>query len=836
MTMSRSEPIRVQVTRRIFAATDGGYCILACHGDGRDYIVRVRGAVYEPDDLLDITGHTETHEKYGEQLVADRVEVRLRGLESYEVQRFLAAGRFPGLGPVRARNVVEALGAAALVTLLEDPEAFGRAAKLKGEKLQACHDAMVAYSEAGQGVVEMLALGIWEDTAKEISTAAKAAKQNPMAYCEADPWRLCWMWGLPWTLSETLGDRWKIDKADWRRLDGAVRYEAKQSVNGSTYCLEGELIANVCRRTGQSYEACAEAVRSLQGCDHHRQDTEPLLAYPWPGRVSYRPWHEAEVGIRDWVKQAAVYAPLAGDETRSMLLLGDRLGDLNDQQADAAGIALTYRTAMICGMAGTGKTYVSVAVVRALLTACNRVAIVCPTGKAAARSAEQLEAAGIKGERRKPWGDDWASYRGLVGPSTIHSFLGLRPHKKPMAPGVISVDAVLVDEVSMVDSVLLWQLLSRLNPTRTRLILVGDIRQLPPVQPGCPARDLLNANAPNALPSVELTKIVRQDGVLAQRCCSVLSGEIGPTSKWSAQELPEWTVYPVTETTLVGAIQRLAQKINPALGQTWRQLQIISPRRDAGVWGCKDLNKKLQAWTQGTEPEKPTLMIGDKVLWTENDHELDLVNGDQGFVVALGDDKNLDVDFSGRLVTIPKDKRRHLQLAYAITVHKMQGSECPVVAVICHRSAGPLLRRDLLYTAVTRGKKHVVIFDCESASKAAARNDKSEERCTVLDRMLREAVDAETQPPAPTATAGIPDSGGSGGEAGAAGVNDPGLVQGGEDQVKEPIAQGDLDRVADRRDPGEQCSAVHPVNGHRCRLPAGHAGGHYVNPPKEIKL
>jgi exodeoxyribonuclease V alpha subunit len=410
-------------------------------------------------------------------------------------------------------------------------------------------------------------------------------------------------------------------------------------------------------------------------------------------------------------------------------LLDAEGGELNPEQRDAVKIALSFSISLMTGGAGSGKTYA----VSTLTSIAERlelkVVLAAPTGKAAKRLEE------------------------VVGheASTIHRLLGFNGHTYSRdALNPIEPDILVVDEVSMVDVPLAWRLFQAVDRTRTAVVLVGDHNQLPPVGPGNLMRDLVRSQG---IPTTVLTRIIRQAGVLKENSTAVLAGEVRPTSKVQVGGRRPW--YVIDKFTDREDVRRMllllfAEALHERLGYDLiRDVQVLTPTHK-GPLGTVELNIELQRLLQkklfgfdvpDVEPgRRPLFYAGDKVIQTRNDYELGVMNGAMGIVLGAETDGGFTVGFDGQPVEIGPEALGNLQLAYATSIHKVQGSEFPCAVVIAHKSHSFMHHRNLLYTAVTRATESVVILGDRWGIDNCATKRQVDRRNTFLSFMLHSAA------------------------------------------------------------------------------------------------
>jgi exodeoxyribonuclease V alpha subunit len=391
--------------------------------------------------------------------------------------------------------------------------------------------------------------------------------------------------------------------------------------------------------------------------------------------------------------------------------------------------ALTYSISLMTGGAGSGKTY-SVSTIATIADCLElKIVLAAPTGKAAKRLEEVV-------------GRD---------ASTIHRLLGFNGHTYSRdALNPIEADILVVDEVSMVDVPLAWRLFDAVDLARTAVILVGDHNQLPPVGPGNLLRDLVQSRA---IPTTVLTAILRQAGVLKENSTAILTGEVRPTAGEKVDARRPWYVsdtFTDREDIRRMLLLLFDEVLNERLGyDLLRDVHVLTPTHK-GSLGTAELNIELQRLLQRKlfrfEPpaveagHRPRVYRGDKVIQTKNDYDLGVMNGAMGFVLEAAADGSLTIDFDGRPFRIEGDSDAigNIQLAYATSIHKVQGSEFPCAVVIVHKSHAFMHHRNLLYTAVTRAKKSVIILGDRWGIDNCAAKRQVDQRKTFLSFLLHE--------------------------------------------------------------------------------------------------
>jgi exodeoxyribonuclease V alpha subunit len=390
--------------------------------------------------------------------------------------------------------------------------------------------------------------------------------------------------------------------------------------------------------------------------------------------------------------------------------------NLSGAQRTAVEAALAHKVLIITGGPGTGKTTIIRFILGLVGGALPALALAAPTGKAAKRLSE-------------------ATGRPA---STIHRLLeaGAKGFARN-ADHPLEVELVIVDESSMIDTLLMEALLAAL-PDHVRLVLVGDVDQLPSVGPGRVLGDLIDSGR---YPLARLETVFRQSegGLITANAHAIRKGEAPDLSRPEGETLRDFYFLPEPDPErIVDKIRTLVlERIPQAFGLDPRgELQVLTPMH-RGATGAQNLNRLLQGWLNPEGAEipfgEPRFRVGDKVMQTRNDYEHMVFNGDMGEIAGYDAQEGLvRIDFDGREVIYERRQLDHLTLGYAITVHKAQGSEYPAVVLPLTTHHAIMLQRNLLYTAITRGRRLVVVVGTEKAVGMAVRNARPVVRHTGL--------------------------------------------------------------------------------------------------------
>jgi exodeoxyribonuclease V alpha subunit len=678
-----------------------------------------------------LEGRFEENARFGRQFKADRftelVPATVEGLE-----RYLASGFIAGIGDKLASRIVETFGTATIEVIVNSPGRLDEVPGLGKKRAQALQDAFRERRGAQDALVFLLGLGIARGLAMRI---LKRYGDDTVAAVRRNPYKLAQeVHGIGFIKADQVAAGLDIAQDHPERIRAGLIHTLREARDeGHVRLGRPTLLRHAETLLGVSPD------KILPILDELAHDGRVVLAPPdgtgpdpLDPQVYLATLFEAEQGAAWHIARLASVArppktPVARVEAASA-----RLGiALAPGQRDAVLLALDHPVVIVTGGPGTGKT----TIIRTLLEASTfpegRIALAAPTGRAAKRMAEATNRTS----------------------STLHRLLEFNPGEGAFGRdelNPIAADLVIIDEASMVDLPLFYSLVRALADG-CRLVLVGDRDQLPPVGPGSPLTDLI---ALGKVPVARLTEIYRQgkNSAIVEAAHDMNSGRpVAPTPNgqplqdfyFIAREEPDQIRQLVESLVKTRIPERFG--LDPV-----RDIQVLSPMR-MGPIGVEALNQALQQLLNPLPPEpdgfrlegetrQSPFRVGDKVMQIRNDYERGVFNGDLGFVRAF-DRGQLHVEVDDKLVTYERDAWDDLVLAYAVTVHKSQGSEYPAVIVPVSTQHFKMLRRNLLYTAVTRGKRLVVLIGTEKAMRIAVSNQTVEERHSGLQAAVKKALD-----------------------------------------------------------------------------------------------
>ncbi|MSP55239.1 MAG: ATP-dependent RecD-like DNA helicase [Myxococcales bacterium] len=652
----------------------------------------------------------------------------MRGMEKY------LASALPGVGEELARRIVEHFGLDTLTILADSPDRLVEVAGIRGKTLERIKEQCVE-GKAEQQL--MVLLRGFELPAGAAHRVIERFGKDAHSVVQRTPYRLTEVRGIGFRTADQIAMANGMNRDSPERVGAAILHVLEACEDeGSCYLPEAVVVERVCGfdidvgpvRAG--VDQLAELGRIV------RKDVIGSTSYPERERPIYRvAMDRIEANVARLLRARVSAAPaLAVDIVAAQTAAGI---ELSAQQAEAVRTALTSGLTVITGGPGTGKT----TIVKVLLAAAHqrglKVGLASPTGRAARRLAETC-----------------ATAAGPAEAKTLHRMLEFNPLDGGFVRGVekpVEADLVLVDEASMVDLRLAEALLLALGP-RARLVLVGDVDQLPSVGAGRVLADVIrSAGALGQVPVARLTAIYRQAQAssIVRNAWRVNRGELPISSEHEEGMARDFFVLRQEDAEEArGLLLRVVLERLPKLGfEPTRDVQVLTPMH-AGPLGTVMLNKVLQdalnprtgllgggAGGHELTIGKRVFRAGDRVLQTKNDYDLDVFNGDVGRVLDVTP-SGLTADFDGRLVQLGLLPLESVEHAYAISIHKSQGSEYPAVIAIVHHSHFVMLRRNLLYTALTRARRFVCLITSGRGLTTAVSRPGEDNRWTGLKERL----------------------------------------------------------------------------------------------------
>ncbi|NMC55544.1 MAG: ATP-dependent RecD-like DNA helicase [Chloroflexi bacterium] len=700
---------------------ENGYTIAKLIPRGKSQEITVVGTLTGANvgESLRLQGMWINHVQYGRQFEVRSFEVTMPATVE-GLRKYLGSGLIKGIGPVNAGRIVDSFGIETLDVIESAPQRLLEVAGIGEKRVEMI---LKAWEEQKQIKEIMLFL---QSNGVSTSLAVKIYKQygqNAIQVVRTDPYRLARdIYGIGFKTADKIARQMGIAEDAPSRIQAGLLFALGQlSGEGHCFAERGQLLTAAAGLLEIEAALCEPQVDLLVAQGDLILEEEALYLPPF---------HYAEVGAAGKLRRIQTDARdrLAVFKTINWPLAFDALDkvssfQLTEQQKLAVRMALTEKVSVLTGGPGTGKSTITFSIIQLLKERYCTVLLAAPTGRAAKRLSE---ATGLEAK----------TIHRLLEYSPTSSDAFVRDQENPL-----DADMIIIDETSMVDILLLNHLLSAIE-TGSHLVFVGDVDQLPSVGPGNVLRDMIDSGE---IPVTRLDTIFRQseDSYIIVNAHRINQGEFPQFSTQSKDFFlfPEEDAEKAADRVVELATTRIKSKFgfNP---QT--DIQVLSPMH-RGDTGVSELNRRLQSELNPPSASRTeyrqggrVFREGDRVMQIRNDYERKIFNGDMGVIQQIDlENQALSLDFEGRVVPCEYSQLDELAHAYAVSIHKSQGSEFPVVVIPILMQHYMMLQRNLLYTGVTRARKMVVLVGSKRAIARAVKNNQIARRNTRLASRLR---------------------------------------------------------------------------------------------------
>lgn len=704
--------IRGVVERITYQNPENGYSVLRVAVKGYNELITVVGNLVDANvgSVLLIEGDWKVDKKYGSQFIAQKWEETVPATV-FGIEKYLGSGLIKGVGPKFAKRIVNMFGTDTISVIEDAPERLNEVDGIGKKRVE-----MIVKSWEQQKEIKniMLFLQGYDVSTSFAAKIYKTYGNDSIDIVKSNPYKLADdIWGIGFKTADGIASKLGFDKNCFTRCRSGILYTLNQlGDEGHVYAEKEQLISKSTELLDTEREAVTDALEKILNTSDLILDEEAIYLPPF---------YMAETGVARRLKLLNDFPARIDTNLKvNIQKLQEKIGiEYDEIQAQGIQQAVNAKVMVLTGGPGTGKTTTTLGIIRVLQIMGLRILLAAPTGRAAKR---MTETTGMEAK-------------------TIHRLLEFKPpegyQKNDNSP--LDGDVLIVDESSMIDIILMNSLLKAIPP-HMKLILVGDIDQLPSVGAGNVLRDIIDSEQ---FPVIRLTKIFRQaqSSRIIMNAHRINAGEFPNLSNgrntdffYIEEEEPELAAKKIVE--LVKC--RLPKYCHTAPSD----IQVLSPMQ-RGVVGVANLNILLQ---EAINPsDKCLYRVGrsfrpnDKVMQIRNNYDKEVFNGDIGIISSIDfENRRLTVIFDNRVVEYDVTELDELVQAYAITIHKSQGSEYPVVVMPVMMTHFVMLQRNLVYTGITRAKKMLVLVGTKKAISYAVKHVTVTKRNTKLKKRLKE--------------------------------------------------------------------------------------------------
>lgn len=731
MAEKKLESIKGTVEEITFYNQDNGYTVMEISCGNEAVTVVGNFSQLAVGSQIEASGEWTVHPSYGRQFKADTLTETLPQ-DAAGILRYLSSGIIKGVGRATAEKIVNAFGSESFDVIEKDVD---RLSSIKGISKPAARKIQRSFIEkfaSRQTIEDLKQKGL---THKEAFDAYNFFHENAVEVFDDNPYDFVAAGIYDFDRAEEIAEELDEPVSPGLRAQSLVEHIVDHNISNGHTCLPRDSVV----RTAKAYLSCSDDVAQIavdDAVEYHRLITEDIDGRQFLFTPSA---YNAEKDIADRIKVFVNYPPQESEISGAEIYAFEKANDIefDAKQRKAIEIAVNKGSLILTGGPGTGKTTTVKGIITLMQNRGLDVALAAPTGRAAKRMTELTgcEAKTVHRLLEVEYKD------GSDKPVFVHN------HKNPL-----DVDAVIVDELSMVDIFLFDALLDAL-PLRARLIMVGDKDQLPPVGAGNVLSDMIKSGL---IPVVELDKIFRQamQSLIVTNAHRVVKGEMPVTTDNGVDS----DFFMMHETVPISACRKIVDLVTRRLPAAYSMdpvsdLQVLCPSK-IGETGSQNINIMLQKQLNPPESGKNEIVSrgyilreGDKVMQIKNNYDIPwfksddngmgVFNGDIGILTRIDRAADIiNVKFDDREAMYSVENVGELELAYAMTVHKSQGSEFDGVIIPVVATPQKLAYRNLFYTAVTRAKKLIVLVGTESNVRAMVENDKKSRRYSALLHFL----------------------------------------------------------------------------------------------------
>lgn len=716
-----------QIERITYTNEENGFTIARVKVYGQRDLVTVVGTLMAPTpgEILKMSGEWVNHPKYGEQFKIVHCKTAVPA-SVYGIQKYLGSGLIKGIGPVMAKRIVARFGKDTLDVIENDIETLAEVEGIGKKRIRMVRKAWDDQKEIREVMLFLQTHGVSSGYATKIF---KQYGNRSIEVVKKNPYRLATdIFGIGFITADSIADKLGFAKDSELRAEAGILYVLNQlSDDGHVFYPYEPLIKKCEEVLGVDREVVAGALGTLaynrrvviedlnQEVDAFRENNKAVyLAKYHVSETSIASRLKTLISVSKSIRK--IHSDNAIEWVQKQLAI-----TLAKKQVDAIKCATEKKVMVITGGPGTGKTTIINAILKIFSKLTKKTMLAAPTGRAAKRMSEAT------GHEAK----------------TIHRMLEYRIQKGGFQKNEkhpLSSDLLIVDEASMIDTLLMYHLLKAI-PEKSTFILVGDVNQLPSVGAGNVLKDII---ASGAVPVVELNEIFRQakESRIIVNAHKINKG-ILPSLKPSG---PKDDFYFIEQEDPEAVLKIILELVKERVPRRFGldpidDIQVLTPMHK-GTVGAENLNAELQKALNPREDEvirgNRSFRLNDKVMQVKNNYDKEVFNGDIGRIIRIDpENQEMTLSFDGRDVVYDFADLDEIVLAYAVSVHKSQGSEYSAVIIPILTQHYVLLQRNLIYTGVTRGRKLVVMAGTRKALAIGVKNNRTKKRYTYLRDRLR---------------------------------------------------------------------------------------------------
>lgn len=708
------QKLRCVVERITYQNPENGYSVMKVKVKGYNDLVTLVGNLLEvpAGSVLLCDGEWKIDKRYGSQFAVQSWE-EVMPATTYGIEKYLGSGLVKGIGSKFAQLIVKQFGLDTIDVIETDIKRLYEVPGIGKKRVEKIRESWEKQKDIknvmlflqGYGVSTAYAAKIYRQYGKD---SINKVKENP--YRLADD-----IWGIGFKTADGIANKMEYEKNDLRRCKSGIIYTLNQLANeGHVYAEEEQLVKSALELLEADEEPIRKALSDMSQTEDLKIEDKAIYLPPF---------YYAEIGTAN--RLLALLQESGKDvlaKTLDIKALSEETGiEYDEVQKQAIEEAARSKVMVLTGGPGTGKTTTTQGIIAALKHQGMKILLAAPTGRTAKRMSE---ATGMEAK-------------------TIHRLLEFNPQDgyKRNDENPLEADALIVDECSMIDIILMNNLLKAV-PTSMRLVLVGDIDQLPSVGAGNVLRDIIESHK---IPVIRLTRIFRQaqSSRIVMSAHAINQGRFPDTSNGKQTDF-FFIEQGDPEAVAKEIVNLVKNRLPKAYLRKTSDIQVLTPMQ-RGVVGASNLNMALQS---ALNPSQLALnrggysfRQGDRVMQLRNNYDKEVFNGDLGYVDQIDmEERTLQVNFDGRLVEYDVSELDELTLAYATTIHKSQGSEYPIVVMPILMTHYVMLQRDLIYTGITRAKKICVLIGTKKALAFAIRNMSVLKRNTRLKERLNQTT------------------------------------------------------------------------------------------------